>query len=158
MGESARSIYERAEEHWADTVARKEESHMVKHWVTSHREMLEPPKFKFKVVSSFQDSLTRQISESVRIDLRGGGILNSKTEYSRCRLPRLVIDQEEWKQMKKTEVKELEKLEEDLINENDEIHTKGLEEESETIRQEEKRRKVASKIVTKKRKLEPLVD
>ena len=129
-----------------------------KHWVSYHREKPEPPKFKFKVVSSFQDSLTRQISESVRIDLRGGRILNSKTEYSRCRLHRLVIDQEEWKQMKKTEIKELEKLEEDLRNENDEIHTRGLEEESETIRQEGKRRKGSSKIVTKKRKLEPLLD
>ena len=80
------------------------------------------------------------------------------TEYSRCRLPRLVIDQEEWKQMKKTEVKELEKIEEELKNENVEIHTRGLEEESETIRQEGKRMKGTSKISTKKRKLEPLVE
>ena len=123
---------------------------MVKHWVTSHREVLshQNSNLKWSQVSGF---LTRQISESVRIDLRGGGILNSKTEYSRCRLPRLVIDQEELKQMKKTEVKELEKLEEKLKNENDEIHTRGLEEESETIQQEGKRRKGASKIVTKKR-------
>ena len=128
MWESALSIYEWAGEHWADTVNRKEESHMVKHGVTSNRQMPEPPKFKFKVVSSFQDSLTRVIIESVRIGLRGSGILNSKTEYLRCRLPRLVIDQEEWKQMKKTEVKELEQLKEELKNEKDEIHTRGLEE------------------------------
>ena len=63
-------------------------------------------------------------------------------------------DEEDWG----PEVKELEKLEEELKNENEEIHTRGLEEESETIRQEGKRRKVTSKIVTKKRKLEPLVD
>ena len=45
--------------------------------------------------------MTRQISESVRIDMRGGGVLNSKTEYLRCILPRLVIDNEEWKKAKK---------------------------------------------------------
>ena len=66
-----------------------------------HSDLPEPPKFKMKVVASFQDSLNRQINESVRIDLRGGGILNSKTEYSSCRLPRLVIDQEKWKTMKR---------------------------------------------------------
>ena len=37
--------------------------------------------------------------------------MNSKTEYSRCRLPRLVIDREEWKQSKKEEKKALEKNE-----------------------------------------------
>ena len=107
--ESARSMFEIAGEHWA----------------TSHRDVLEPIKFKLKVVASFQDSLTRQISESVRIDLRGAGILNSKTEYSRCRLPRLVIDQEECRLMKKTEVKELEKLEEELKNETEDTRTQG---------------------------------
>ena len=35
--------------------------------------------------------------------------------------------------MKKTEIKELEKLEDKLKNEDEEIHTRGLEEESETI-------------------------
>ena len=57
-----------------------------------------------KVVGSFRDPLSRQLSEAVRIDLRGGGVLNSKTEYSRCRVPRLVVDMEEWKR-KKTEEK-----------------------------------------------------
>ena len=46
----------------------------------------------------------------MRIDLRGEHILNSKSEYCRCRIriPRLVIDQEEWKTFKKKEVQELE--------------------------------------------------
>ena len=60
-------------------------------------ECLNTPKFTFKVVASYKDALTRQVSEAVRIDTRGGGILNSKTEYSRCRLPRLTIDVEEWR-------------------------------------------------------------
>ena len=108
MGESGRSIYERAGEHWADRQKLSEDSHMVKHWADSHGELQEPPQFKFKVVASFKDALTRQVSEAVRIELRGGGVLNSKSEYSRCRIPRLTIDQEEWKNMKKAERKEIE--------------------------------------------------
>ena len=41
--------------------------------------------------------LTRQLSEAVRIELRGTDILNSKSEYSRCRVPRLTVDMEGWK-------------------------------------------------------------
>ena len=35
-------------------------------------------------------------------------MLNSKTEYSRCRVPRLVVDMEEWKKKKIEKKKELE--------------------------------------------------
>ena len=45
VGESARSIYERAKEHWADRVGQKEDSHMVKHWLDEHADLQEPPKF-----------------------------------------------------------------------------------------------------------------
>ena len=97
------SIFERAGEHWTDRLNQKEDSHMIKHWVNDHADMPEPPKFQFKVVSSFKDALTRQVSEAVRIELRGGGVLNSKSEYNRCKIPRLTIDQEEWKKLKRTE-------------------------------------------------------
>ena len=58
------------------------------------------PRFTFKVVATFHDALTRQVSEAVRIDMRGQGVLNSKSEYSRCQLPRLTIDVEEWRRKK----------------------------------------------------------
>ena len=54
--------------------------------------------------------MTRQISGSVRIDLRGGGVLNSRTESSRCCLPRLTVDMEEWRAKKKEEKKTLEPI------------------------------------------------
>ena len=47
------------------------------------------PLFRFKIISTFNDPLTRQLGESVRIDRRGTDILNSKSEYSRYRVPRL---------------------------------------------------------------------
>ena len=56
----------------------------------------------------FQDALTRQVAEAVRIELRGENVLNSKSEYTRCRIPRLVIDQAEWRKNKQNEKAELE--------------------------------------------------
>jgi hypothetical protein len=50
----------------------------MKHWVLDQPELDAPPKFKFKIISSFSDSLTRQISEAVRIEQRGELLLNSK--------------------------------------------------------------------------------
>ena len=76
--------------------------------IESHQDLQEPPKFRFRVIRSFKDAMTRQISEAVRIELRGEGVLNSKSEYSRCRLPRLVIDHDGWKKSKQEEKKNLE--------------------------------------------------
>ena len=33
--------------------------------------------------------------------MRRGRVLNSKTEYSRCKLPRLTVDLEEWRKQRK---------------------------------------------------------
>ena len=60
-----------------------------------------PPRFKFKILASFQDPLTRHIAESVRIEGAGEGILNYKSEYSRCRVPRLRLDSEGWSRLQK---------------------------------------------------------
>ena len=134
VGESARSIFERAKEHQADEEGRKEDSHRIKHWLSSHQELKSPPKFRVEVVASYRDAMTRQIAEAVRIDLRGENVLNSKSEYSRCKIPRLVIDQEDWKTYKKKEKAELEPAVAKPImevNEDDEETTIVLEEEIE---------------------------
>ena len=95
VGETSRSLFERAREHIKDGEAKTEDSHISKHWEQEHPG--EPmPEFRFKIIRSFKDSLSRQVAESVRIDLRGEGILNSKTVYSRNRLPRLEIEKTEW--------------------------------------------------------------
>ena len=103
VGETGCSIYERAGEHHQDALTYKTDSHRIKHWQLDHPELESPPTFRIKVVGSFSDALTRQVSESVRINMRGGNVINSKTEYSRCRLPRLTIDMEEWNSKKKDE-------------------------------------------------------
>ena len=51
----------------------------------------------FKVVSASRTALSRQIREAVRIRRRGGAgsILNSRSEFNRCYIPRLVVEEEE---------------------------------------------------------------
>ena len=86
--------------------------------------------------------------------------MNSKTEYSRCRLPRLVIDNEEWKKSKKEEKKNLEKEIVSTENELDNDSNRGMENETDNNRMENKRKKGNNsngQAKTKKRKLDPLV-
>ena len=126
---------------------------MVKHWLSAHAELLEPPKFRMKVVGSFKDALSRQLSESVRIDLRGGGVLNSKTEYSRCRIPRLVVDMDEWKRKKTEETMLLEQHPNPEESESMEESLAGLPNEH----QKRKNDSLKTGRQSKKKKLEPLM-
>jgi hypothetical protein len=111
-----------------------------------------------KVVGSFKDALSRQLSEAVRIDLRGGGVLNSKTEYSRCRVPRLVVDMEEWRKKKMEERKDLEAVTPPTDHDDLglEMESSGREVAAPTY--ELKRKKQVGGPKGKRRKLEPLVD
>ena len=95
MGESSRSLYERTKEHIKDGRDKAEDSHIAKHWEQCHAGE-DMPEFRFKIVRSFKDSLSRQVAESIRIDLRGENVLNSRTVYSRNRLPRLELEKPEW--------------------------------------------------------------
>ena len=59
VGESSRSLYERTKEHVADRKGWKEESHQIKHWLMDHRDLKEPPTFRFRLLRSFKDPMTR---------------------------------------------------------------------------------------------------
>ena len=93
----------------------------------------------------------------MKIDLRGGGVLNSKTENSRCGVTRLVVDMEEWRRKKTEEKTELETLpitdQEDLS-----IEMEATGRVVAAPSYESKRKKRAGGPRTKRRKLEPLVD
>ena len=94
VGETARSIQERAEEHWGAAHKGCEKSHMVRHQRVEHPG--EEPTVIFKLVSSHKTALGRQVREAIRIKRRGGAanILNSKGEFNRCHIPRLVVEEE----------------------------------------------------------------
>ena len=92
VGESARTGFERAEEHEADYTKAAEDSHMYKHWLTEHQTE-EKPTFSMKILKRHKSAFVRQISEAVLIEMHSekDTILNSKSEYNRCQLPRLNV-------------------------------------------------------------------
>ena len=69
----------------------KPDSHMVKHYFDQHQEEeIEDMRFGARIVKQARTAFNRQIGESVVIqNSKGHHILNSKSEYNRCALPRL---------------------------------------------------------------------
>ena len=53
------------------------------------------PEFLFKIVKHHRSALGRQVGEAIRLEKRGASSLNSKGEYNRCRIARLVLEQPE---------------------------------------------------------------
>ena len=86
-----------------------------------------------KVVRSFKTALSRQVGEAVRIRRRGGegNILNSKAEYSRSRIPRLVIDRQADREIELLEEEELKRRKEQLEEELCEVLRQGATSEGE---------------------------
>ena len=83
IGESSRSIHERALEHVRDARTFSVKSHIVKHWMSSHPKLPTPPEMEFMVTGRFKDCLSRQISEALRINNSTDVLLNSKGEYEK---------------------------------------------------------------------------
>ena len=108
VGESSRTIFERSKEHWEAWRSRKEDSHILKHQMADHGGS-NSPKFTMRVVRSYRSALSRQVGEAVRIRRRGGegSILNSKSEFNRCRIPRLVLEEIDEEQADAQEDREL---------------------------------------------------
>ena len=114
VGETSRSVYERAWEHTHSRDQLQTSSHMLKHIIEMHGEEENPDKIQFgvRVVRYTRRAFERQIMESVFIqEERSHFILNSKSEYNRCSLPRLTsnLGNREWKKRKKEEEEEKER-------------------------------------------------
>ena len=95
VGETCRSLAERAAEHWQDYRAGAEDSHIYKHQVIHHGGA-GSPNFHLRPVRFCRTALSRQVGEAIRIKRRGEGVLlNSKTEFNRCQITRLSLPQKE---------------------------------------------------------------
>ena len=108
IGETSRSVYERSWEHMHSMEQLQTNSHMLKHALEKHGEEEDLGKIQFgvKVVRYTRSSFVRQVTESVIIqEERNHNILNSKSEYNRCSLPRLTanLGDREWKKRAKEE-------------------------------------------------------
>ena len=123
IGETARSIYERALEHKIAMDSLSSGSYMLKHCIDRHEgEAPDAKKFGVKVLKFTKTSFERQILESVKLEENiGHNLLNSKSEYNRCAIPRLTTKigekmYQKWEKNEKEEkIKEVE-LEEKIRN------------------------------------------
>ena len=113
IGESNRSGYERGFEHQNDVGACKTSSHMLRHLLAEHEEEEErwdTIEFGMKILKATRSAYERQVLESVTIQKeRRHNIMNNKSEWNRCALPRLTaklgeVDLEKWREGDKEEM------------------------------------------------------
>jgi hypothetical protein len=130
----------------------------------SHPDIPDTPQFNIKVLASFKDALSRQLSEAIKIDLSGGNELNSKSDYTRCKIPRIVINEEEWEvnaEAKRNKDRQIEeerkKNEEDTEKMENALLRGGAAWDIGSKSRNEKRVKVQTGRKAKKAKLEKLV-
>ena len=93
LGETSRSLHERAREHVNDANSVNAKSHIVKHWLETHHELNEPPRFRFQVKRCFKDCLTGQLSEASAINRSRDILLNSKNEYVTNCITRITVQE-----------------------------------------------------------------
>ena len=108
-------MYERAWEHVNSRDKLHTDSHMLKHILDKHRDCkMNEVEFGIRVLKFVRTSFERQIMESVLIH----HIMNSKSEYNRCSLPRLTakMGEREINRFKK-ELEEEKRKQEALENE-----------------------------------------
>ena len=93
IGETSRSGYERGYEHLNNLASLNSQSHMLRHMVMSHEdEDFGEVQWGMTIISFKRSAFERQLDEAVTIarEASKGEILNSKSEYNQCVLPRLV--------------------------------------------------------------------
>ena len=118
IGETSRSAYERGWEHTNDLAQLKSTSHMLRHIVGVHPgEDMSAVEFGMRVIKYNKSSFERQIMESVVIqnERKQHNLLNSRSEYNRCSLPRLCTQVGDSEYNKVGKELELEKLEEEKL-------------------------------------------
>ena len=86
---------------------------MWKHTTLKHGNKEKLPSFSFKIIKFFNTTLERQVYEAVQLrilaETPGLEIMNSKGEYNRCKIPRVIIEGTEVVTADKSEVLVFEK-------------------------------------------------
>ena len=94
IGETSRQFGTRVAEHHYNLFKMRKESFIVSHWMEQHGTLTTPPQFKFEIISSHRDALSRQLCEAILI--RKEGNLNRRNEFSLNELVRLETSQYYW--------------------------------------------------------------
>ena len=98
IGETARQVGVRANEHFRNAELLKMNSFIVEHWMLKHPLCTEQPKFEFRILSKHKDALSRQVREAVTIIDRGK--LNKKNEFGINEIIKMEPSRYEWEQEK----------------------------------------------------------
>ena len=112
VGETARQLGERAHEHMTKAKSLNKDSFIVNHWMEKHHLDTSPPGFKFSVLSSHRDPLSRQLREAILIGKQGD--LNKKNEFGLNELIRLDAPHYSWDKAERDRLQRKEKLEHDI--------------------------------------------
>ena len=93
IGESSRSSFIRGKNYSDDARLLSTGSHMLKHYLDQHQEEdMSSMVFRMKILSFKITAYERQVHESVLIQQnREHHLLNSRSEFNRCSLPRLTV-------------------------------------------------------------------
>ena len=119
VGETSRTIFERANEHWGaakGSKAARAKSHIAKHQELVHEGR--EPNFMMRTVKFHKTALSRQTGEAVRIRRRGGegAVLNSRGEFNRSFIPRLqLVEEQVIKELETAEEEEQEETRRQLV-------------------------------------------
>jgi len=94
---------------------------MLKHQILVH-DGEDPPDFVMRVIKSSKTALERQVGEAVRIRRRGGegAILNSKSEYLRCHIPRLQLEDKATREQREEDIRKMEEQIAKMMEQNEE--------------------------------------
>ena len=110
-------------EHQADIKGCKTSSYMLRHLLAQHEkeeENWDQIEFGMKMLKSTRTAFERQVLESVTIQKeRGHNLMNNKSEYNRCALPRLTAkldekDMEKWREYDREELEKEATIEEKI--------------------------------------------
>ena len=121
IGETSRTLMERASEHYRDIKDAKRTSHMREHCQEEH--LGKTPSFRFDLIKVCKTSLERQVGESICVKMsrkKGVNIINSKVEYNRCLLPTLTVAGAEDEDIKKKLEIRKQKIKEEQIRKSEE--------------------------------------
>ena len=155
IGETSRSSFERSQEHLNDMRQLKPSSHLLRHALDQHEgEQLGSIRFGMEIIKYTRTSFERQILESVCIQQNTHHhILNSRSEYNRCSVPRLSTrlgDKEYKKYEKKLEEEKLkEEALEKRIREMRKDRNKNRKTRTQQTNPPAKRRKMSDKTFTR---------
>ena len=102
IGETSCQFGTRISEHINNVCKWRKESFILDHWMNQHGSDVDPPLFKFEIISRHKDALSRQLSKALHI--RKQGNLNKKQEFSINELIRVQSSKYSWDRDKESRI------------------------------------------------------